>query len=56
MANRKMPPAVREYLQKIGREYGKKGGQRRGMKLTPERRSEIARKAAQARWAKRKRR
>jgi len=30
-----------------------KGGQKRRENLSPERRSEIARKAAQARWAKR---
>ena len=34
----------------LGRLGGKKGGIARAKKLTPERRSEIARKAAQARW------
>jgi hypothetical protein len=33
---------------------GQLGGRARGERLTPERRSEIARKAALARWAKRK--
>ena len=33
-----------------GRNGGHKGGPARAAKLTPERRSEIARKAAQARW------
>jgi hypothetical protein len=33
---------------------GKKGGKARIEKMTPERRSEIARKAVQARWAKHK--
>jgi len=33
-----------------GRAGGRKGGKARATKLTPERRSEIARKAAQARW------
>lgn len=33
-------------------ESGRVGGKARAAKLTPERRSEIARKAAQARWAK----
>jgi len=33
-----------------GRNGGKKGGPARAAKLTAERRSEIARKAAQARW------
>ena len=32
------------------RKGGKKGGKARADKLTPEERSEIARKAAQARW------
>lgn len=36
----------------LGRLGGKKGGASRAKKLTPERRREIARKAAQARWAK----
>ena len=34
-----------------GRNGGKKGGPARAAKLTPEQRSKIARKAAQARWA-----
>jgi hypothetical protein len=33
-----------------GRAGGLKGGKARAAKLTPERRSEIARKAARARW------
>jgi hypothetical protein len=37
----------------LGRLGGKKGGKARAEKLTPEQRSEIARKAVQARWAKR---
>lgn len=35
-----------------GKVSGAKGGKVRASKLTPERRSEIARKAAAARWAK----
>jgi hypothetical protein len=35
-----------------GRKGGKIGGKKRAEKLTPERRSEIAKKAAQARWEK----
>jgi hypothetical protein len=38
--------------QRTGRNGGLKGGKARAEKLTPERRSEIARKAAQARWGK----
>ena len=34
----------------LGRLGGKKGGKARADKLTPERRSEIARRAAQVRW------
>jgi hypothetical protein len=43
----KNPAAVQ-----LGRLGGKKGGLARAQKLTKEQRSEIARKAAQARWAK----
>ena len=35
---------------KAAQELGRKGGQARAKKLTPEQRSEIARKAAKARW------
>jgi len=38
----------------LGRKGGKKGGLARAAKLTPEQRSESARKAVQARWAKTK--
>ena len=34
----------------LGRRGGQKGGKARAEKLTPEQRSEIARKAARARW------
>lgn len=34
----------------LGRKGGKKGGRARAKKLSPERRSEIAKKAAAARW------
>ena len=34
----------------LGRKGGLKGGKARAAKLTPEKRSEIARKAAAARW------
>ena len=36
----------------LGRLGGKKGGKARAEKLTPERRSEIAKKAANIRWGK----
>ena len=35
----------------LGRKGGLKGGKARAAKMTPEQRSEAARKAAQARWA-----
>jgi hypothetical protein len=42
----KNPAAV-----ELGRQGGLKGGRARAEKLTPEQRSAIARKAAQARWS-----
>jgi hypothetical protein len=42
----KNPAAV-----ELGRQGGLKGGRARAEKLTPEQRSEIARKAAAARWS-----
>jgi len=48
-AKRKNPAAVA-----LGRRGGKKGGPARAAKLTPEQRSESARKAVQARWLKAK--
>ena len=38
----------------LGRRGGKKGGKARAEKLSAERRSEIARKAARARWKKKR--
>ena len=35
-------------------ELGRKGGRARAAKMTPEQRSEIARKAAEKRWSKRR--
>jgi len=48
MATRKKNPAAVA----LGRKGGKKGGAARAAKLTPEQRSESARKAVRARWAK----
>jgi len=54
MSNATIPSAVREYLSAIG----SKGGKARVLKgpgaLAPERRVEIAKKAAAARWANKK--
>jgi len=41
-----------EYFAKIGKKGGKKGGRASAAKLTPEERSEKARKAVAARWKK----
>ena len=43
---------ISKYLAEIGRKGGLKGGKARHDKLTPERRKEIAQKAAKARWSK----
>lgn len=43
------------YAQELGRRGGLKGGKARASKLSPARRSEIAKKAARARWDKRER-
>jgi len=48
-SKRKNPAAVA-----LGRKGGLKGGFARAAKMTPEERSESARKAVQARWAKAK--
>ena len=46
-----LPPDTRDPLAvELGRRGGLKGGKARAAKLTPERRTEIARKAAQKRW------
>jgi hypothetical protein len=47
MAKKKNPHAVA-----LGRVGGRKSGKARMEKLTPEQRSDIARNAVQARWAK----
>jgi hypothetical protein len=49
MAEEKNPAAV-----ELGRLGGRKGGKARAAKLSPERRREIAKKAAEARWAKKR--
>ena len=44
--------SVKEYLAAIGRKGGLKGGKARAAMLSSERRRTIARRAANARWAK----
>lgn len=55
---KRMPKKIRQYFVEQGavggKTGGKLGGPARAAALTPERRSEIARKAAAARWAKKK--
>jgi hypothetical protein len=46
---------LRELARKLGRRGGLKGGPARAAKMTPEERSEAARKAVKARWAKKRR-
>ncbi len=45
---------MRELARRLGRRGGLKGGPARAEKLTKEQRAEIARKAAKARWAKKR--
>jgi hypothetical protein len=52
MAKKKMPKEVREFFVKMGKQGGLLGGKIRAANLTPEERSHAARKAVQARWAK----
>jgi hypothetical protein len=54
MAKQTLPQEFRDYLAKLGRKGGLKGGPARAASMTPERRREIAQKAIRARWAKRK--
>jgi hypothetical protein len=54
VAKRSLPADVREFFVKQGRKGGLIGGKARASKLTAEERSESARRAAKARWTKRK--
>jgi len=47
MTNMKMPENIQEFFRK----HGKIGAAKRTEKLSPERRREIAKKAADARWS-----
>jgi hypothetical protein len=49
-----MPQAVKEYFIRMGRKGGKLGGKARAASLTDEERTESARRAVMARWAKKK--
>ena len=48
------PPVKNAAAVALGKLGGKKGGAARAAKLTPEQRSEIAKKAAAGRWGKQK--
>ena len=54
MSKRKIPLGVREYFSRLGKKGGAKGGHARAANMTAEERSDSARKAVLARWAKAK--
>jgi hypothetical protein len=47
-------PSVKDYLSRIGREGGLKGGKERALRLTASEKKAIATNAAKARWSKKK--
>jgi hypothetical protein len=51
---KKLPADIREYFRKQGAIGGKASGKARMEKLTAQQRTEIAKKAAAARWVKKK--
>jgi hypothetical protein len=54
MPRNKLPPEVREFFVRMGKKGGASGGRTRAANMTAEQRSEAARKAVKARWAKKK--
>jgi hypothetical protein len=52
MSRKKLPPEVLDFFKKQGARGGKIGGTARAANMTPEQRSEAARKAVLARWSK----
>jgi len=52
MAKKRLPPDIQEFFRKQGKKGGQIGGPARAAAMTPEQRSESARRAVQARWAK----
>ena len=52
MTKKQLPPEVRDFFVRMGRQGGKLGGAARAANMTDAERSESARKAVQARWAK----
>jgi hypothetical protein len=49
---KRIPKDVRTYFSKLGKKGGKKGGTARAANMTQEQRTESARNAVIARWAK----
>lgn len=47
---KKVPKVVSEYMRRMGKKGGPKGGKARTSAMTPEQRTALARKAARARW------
>jgi len=54
MPRKKLPPEILDFFKKQGAKGGKKGGAARAANMTPEQRSQAAREAVRARWAKEK--
>jgi hypothetical protein len=54
MPKKKLPREIRQYFVKMGKKGGALGGHTRASNMTPEQRSESARNAVTARWAKAK--
>ena len=50
MSTDELPGSVKDYLGRIGRKGGLKGGKARAAKLSPAKRRAIAKRAAKARW------
>jgi hypothetical protein len=49
---KKLPPEIRDYFVRMGKKGGALGGKTRAENLTPQERSDSARKAVTARWEK----
>jgi hypothetical protein len=54
MAKKKLPPEIRDYFVKMGKQGGALGGHTRAANMTPQERSDSARNAVSARWARTK--
>jgi hypothetical protein len=54
MPKKKLPKEIRDYFKKKGSQGGKIGGPKRMESMTVEQRRDLAKKAAAARWGKKK--